>query len=837
MKIIFVDELLRKIKAILDNKYFEIELHMNFFAYARYFFTAVFFVGSFNAQTQTPTLASVQNSITTLADNFPQEKIYMQFDKPSYAPGETIWFKTYIMAGADPSLISKTVYVDFLNTDGRIIKHCVSPVLQSGAAGDYDIPLEFKDDIVYVKAYTKWMMNFDSAFWFRKTIHIIQSKPAAKKQLSPATKTAIQFLPEGGYMIENIESNVAFKAVHFDGSPASVKGEVFNDKNQQVAEMKTVHDGMGSFLLNPKNGETYTAKWKDDLGISYQTKLPVAKNEGALFKINWQPTARSFLIQRTENAGANFQKLYIVATMQQHLVYAANVNLSQAFITGGAIPVSNLPSGILQITLFDSNWNAIAERITFINNNNYSFEPEVGFAQLGTDKRKPNTLVIETPDSISANLSVAVTDAGIGIDSSDDIISRLLMTADIKGNVYHPYYYFTNNNDTLQQQLDLVMLTNGWRRIPWNNVVYNKYPQIKYQNDTDYLSLSGKVYGATSGDLKAGAFVLMIIKNNLDTANHVEQAVVDNSGNFSNPDIILYDTSKIYYRISGTQGFANSSVVSFNSSLPSTKLFPADTVNNAYYADTATENYKRRIAQEQMQLLKLQQGTTLESVTVTTKAKSPLQIMDEKYTSALFSGSDAYQFNVLDDPLARSAMNVLQYLQGKVAGLTITAPAGINGTGSATWRGGSPSFFYNESPVDISYLSSINMSDVAYIKVFRPPFFGAIDGGANGAIAIYTRKGNEGIKTDNSKGIPYKVVIGYTAPKEFYSPNYDTYNEKNEQKDMRTTLYWAPTIITNPGSNKVRIKFYNNDFSQSFRVIVEGMTTDGKLAHIEKVIE
>ena len=85
--------------------------------------------------------------------------------------------------------------------------------------------------------------------------------------------------------------------------------------------------------------------------------------------------------------------------MQQHLVYAAVVNLSQTFVTGGAIPVAELPSGILQVTLFDSNWVAVAERITFINNDDYSFEPEVGFAQLGTGKRKQNTLVIHTPDS------------------------------------------------------------------------------------------------------------------------------------------------------------------------------------------------------------------------------------------------------------------------------------------------------------------------------------------------------------------------------------------------------------------------------------------------------
>ncbi len=809
---------------------------MKFSAAMRYFFVLIFFIACLKAQSQTPTLSSVQSSVTTLADNFPQEKIYLQFDKPSYAPGETIWFKAYIMAGADPSLISKTAYIDFINKDGRIIKHCIAPVLQSGAAGSYDVPVEFKDESIYVKAYTRWMLNFDSSFLYRKTLHIVQQKPE-KKQAAPAVKTSIQFLPEGGYIIENIESKIAFKAIHFDGTPATVKGEIFNDKNEQIAELKTTHDGMGSFSLTAKNGENYTAKWKDDLGNSNETKLPAAKESGVVLKVAWQKNSRSFLIQRTENAADNFKKLYILATMQQHLVYAAAVDLSQSLVTGGAIPVADLPSGILQITLFDSNWVAVEERITFINNNNYLFEPEVGFAELGTEKRKSNTLVIQTPDSVSANVSVAVTDAGIGIDSSDDIVSRLLLTADLKGNVYHPYYYFRNNSDTLQRQLDLVMLTNGWRRINWNDVVNKKYPQIKYQNDTDYLSLSGKVFGASEQDLKRGAFILMIIKNQKDTGNHVQQTMVDASGNFSNPNVILYDTSKIFYRISGTQGFANSSVVNFNNSLPAARLFSADTINNAFYADTATENFKRRLAQEQMRFFKLQQGTTLAPVTVKTRVKSPLQLMDEKYTSSLFSSGDAYQFDVVDDPFAKSAISVLQYLQGKVAGLTITTPSGVGSDGSVTWRGGTPTFFENEMEVDVSQLSGISMSDVAYIKVFRPPFIGAVGGGANGAIAIYTRKGGDMPKSDSRSGIPYKVIIGYTAEKQFYSPDYGTYNEKNEEQDLRTTLYWAPTILTTPGNNTIRIKFYNNDFTQRFRVIVEGLTADGRLTHIEKVVE
>lgn len=782
------------------------------------------------AQSQSISINSVQNSLETLATNFPQEKIYVQFDKPSYAPGETIWFKSYIMSGADPSQISKTVYIDFINTEGRVLKHCVSPVLQSGGSGDYSLPLEFKEEVVYVKAYTKWMLNFDSSFIYRKTIHIIQPKSVSKRPV-PAIKTTIQFLPEGGNIVENVETNIAFKAVHFDGTPAPVSGAVFNNSNTKVADIKTIHDGMGLFMLTAKNGETYTAKWQDDLGNNYETKLPAVQASGIVLKVLPQNDTRSFTIQRSDNAPANLQKLYIIASMQQHLVYGAAVNLKDVPVTGGAIPVKELPSGVLQVTVFDSNWIAVAERITFINNENYAFEPEVGFAELGTDKRKLNTLVIHT-DSIAANLSVAVTDAGIGIDSSDDIVSRLLLTGDLKGNVYHPYYYFQNNSDTLQKQLDLVMLTNGWRRIDWENTIRNKYPKIKYQNEADYLSLAGKVYGATDQQLKQGAMLLLIINNSKDTANRFEQAIVDQSGKFANPNIILYDTSKIYYKLSGNESFANSSVINFDNSLSSPKTIAEDTAANAFRADTATENYRRRLAEEELRDAKFRQGTTLQDVVVKTRTKSPMQVLDEKYASPLFSG-DGYQFDVMSDPFGRSAINIFQYLQGKVPGLQVST---AGPTPSVTWRGGTPAFFYNETPADVNMIQSISMSDIAYVKVLRPPFIGAVGGGANGAIAIYTRKGGD-VATTPGKGLPYKVIIGYSEQKEFYSPNYDIYSEKNDQKDLRTTLFWSPNVLTTPTNNTFRLKFYNNDVTQRFRVIVEGITTDGKLAHIEKVIE
>jgi len=788
---------------------------------------------------QIPSQQSVKANIDQYGTNFPQEKIYIQFDKPAYAPGETIWFKAYLVTGIDVSTISANLYLDFADANGNLLIHAVEPVVHASASGSFDIPASFSGKSIHIMAYTKWMLNFDSFFLYNKDIYVIQTKQSAAKNTTTQTTASVQFFPEGGECIAGISNKIAFKAITYNGKPFNIRGTVINSKREKVADLKCIHDGMGFFYLEPQANETYTATWKDEQGTSFQTALPPVKNVGAVLEIKIANGVRGFLIKRSENAPDNFKLVHIVATMQQQLVYMASVKLDATNIIGGSIPIAQLPSGILQVTLFDSNWIAVSERISFINNDDYHFDPEVGFAALGTAKRGKNTLVINLSDTIESNLSVSVTDAGIGVDSSDDIISHFLLTGDLHGTVYKPFYYFSNNSDSLQQQLDLVMLTNGWRKVKWEDVVYGKMHVIKYPNDTAYLSLSGKVYGASAQEFQTAPLLFMILEKKKDTSRQMIQAILNKDGTFSEPDIILFDTTKIYYKLTGSNSFNNSTEVTFNMGMlpPKPKIFFEK--NLAFGSlDSAEEKRNRYFANEQARLAKLLEGTTLQGVTVKAKAKSPLQLLDERYTSGLFSGGDARQFDVSADPAAQGALNVLSYLQGRVAGLIITGGNTVGGQSSVTWRGGTPAFFMDEMSVDVSQLTSMTMADVGYIKVFNPPFFGAFGGGANGAIAVYTKRGGiTSPDTKQNKALPYKMITGYAPQKEFYSPNYGTFDQRNEEEDLRSTLYWNPMILTTKENHIIKINFYNNDITSSFRVIVEGVSKDGKLTRVVKTIE
>ena len=120
--------------------------------------------------------------------------------------------------------------------------------------------------------------------------------------------------------------------------------------------------------------------------------------------------------------------------------------------------------------------------------------------------------------------------------------------------------------------------------------------------------------------------------------------------------------------------------------------------------------------------------------------------------------------------------------------------------------------------------------------IFRPPFFGGSGGGSGGAISIYTRRGDD-VKSEPGKGLANNKVSGYSPIRQFYSPNYSSFSAANEKRDLRTTLYWNPQVATTPLKNKVKLSFYNNDVSKSFRVVIEGITKDGQLVHLEQIME
>jgi hypothetical protein len=768
----------------------------------------------------------IDSTIAIYGDVYGQERMYLHFDKSSYAAGETIWFKAYLMKAIFPADESKSLYVDWTDENGKLLLHCISPVQDAISFGQFDIPANFSGNYIHVKAYTKWMLNFDSSFLYNKDLRIL-SKTAAGK--APAIVPELAFFPEGGDAVSGVINKIAFKANDQWGRPVKIKGIIQNNKNVTVDTLRTVHNGMGFFYINPQPGESFTAKWKDEKGTEHTSALPAVKNSGVSIQIGINGDKRSFLISAP--AGSNSGTLQLLGTMYQQTVFKVTKELKDGMVQG-IIPTAELPSGILTITVFDNQWKPLAERITYVNNEEYIFQPEMTVQHWGLNKRARNEVEISVPDSLAANLSVSVTDNDIDADSSDNIISHLMLTGELKGKVYNPAHYFMNKTDSISRQLDLVMLTHGWRRFNWAQVVKGEFPKIIYPKDTSYLSVSGKIYGGTAAQLRGAGDIILFI-NQGKGQNKIVPVAIKPDGSFNDPQMILFDTAKVFYQIPKSKGLGDATVQFMQNRLPP---FGNNMKATGWFSnqngDTTGNARHFQLSDATAQEARMYNAKVLEGVTIKAKTKSNVQLMDEKYTSGLFSGGDAIQFDVLDDPTAAASFNIFNYLQGKVAGLQINT---TSTPPSLQWRGSTPLIYLDEMPTDADMVSNISVSDVAYVKVLRPPFMGG-SGGSGGAIAIYTRKGNDR-KQEPGKGLSNNLVSGYNSIRQFYSPNYESISEDNEKKDFRTTLYWNPEIITSPGKSKVVFTFFNNDVTNSFRVVLEGMTKDGRLAHVEQVME
>ena len=785
----------------------------------------------------------IDSVLNNYATRYQPERLYFQLDKPVYTPGDTIWFKGYVMAGITPSNISKNLYVDFSDVNGKVLAHLVYPIVLGGGGGQFAIPDSIAGNAVHMHSYTVWMKNFDSTFFFTKDIRIVKKTAKSVVKTLPAIKPVINFFPEGGNLVAGINTNVAFKANDQYGVPLTVEGGIYNSKNQKVADLKSVHDGMGRFNLFPDDKETYTARCKIGNADLTQT-LPTVQSTGVVLQLKNMGNKESFQIDRSATVPEEQKQLHILATIQQQTVYLANINLEQKQVIGGNIDMSDFPAGIMQVTVFDKNWKPLSERICFVYNiKDAVVEPEFGFVKLGFGKRANNEMVLRMPQGNVSNMSISVTDASLGKDSTDNILTKFLITGDLHGRVYHPGYYFSDSTEEVKKNLDLVMLTHGWRRYDWDKITKAKYPTIQYPADTSYITLSGKVFGATSDQLRTAGDLLIFAKSTSKTNNGGTQTYImpiKPDGTFNDPKAIFFDSLTLIYQFAQKKNLADRVSIRFmNNRLVSPLKIMPDPASLEYLkmSDTTGDAFMNYLLAEEAKLEALKKTTTLEDVAVKTRAKSPLQQMDEKYTSGMFSGGFGTSFDLVNDVTAASSMNILQYLQGRVAGLQISNP--MNPSPTLTWRGGKPQIYLDEMPVDAQTIQNMPVTDMAYVKTMPPPFMGGFGGGSGGAIAIYTKRGDErsANNASNSRGLPRQLIAGYSTMKQFYEPNYDRLDEYNDKPDLRSTLYWWPTILTDANNKEFHLHFFNNDITKSFRVTLEGVDSEGRLIHVEKVLE
>ena len=775
--------------------------------------------------------------LTALSDKSPIEKAYLHFDRENYIAGETAWFKAYLYSDYQPDTISTTLYVELINDTGTVMFRSIVPVLLGRANGYLELADSLTTGSYLIRAYSPTMLNQGVDFIGKQYCFIYGRKVHDAALPAKEKTTRLEFFPEGGNLVNGFLNTVAFKATNENGLPVDVKGKIINEKNEVLTNFSSLHDGMGMFELAPTGKEKYYALLDGDIkAAKYYLSEPTEK--GIAVMIIPHPHGYFFEIKQRKDDPA-FQVAYMIGQMQHHVVFKQDFKVNKEEIQG-VINSLNLHSGILQITFFNKDDQPLAERLCFVNNKEYIQKGELIADTVNFSPKGKNRFNIQLRDTVQGSFSVSITDPDYSLSPvrENNIFSNLLLTSDLKGHIHNPAYYFSADNDSVKTALDLVMMTNGWRRFKWTELS-QKTVQTNSYKDGSYITLSGKISLRDSKKPFAEKPLLLMLTT-ADSSRSIQMTTTDKQGNFRLDSMLFFGKSRILF--SDIRGKKSQYIDAYLSgdSLTRPFILPADQTFPFTVNDFLLIN-KQSVMAFDYDAIQKASGLMLEGVTVKTKKKrSPIEELEEKYVRGAFSTDANKTIDLVNSKEAEPYQNIFDYLQMRVPGLQIGG-SGFDyeiyyrQTASISAMGNIPMIIYlDEIETDASFVSTIPANQVAMVKVFGS-FAAAAGNGPGGVLAIYTKKGADmnDVMRFGSSMIKYN---GYTITKEFYAPDYTVDISAKSETDNRITLDWRPDVFVNNVNPKIPVTFYNNDRTKAFKIVVEGMTRDGKMLMIEKTI-
>ncbi len=779
---------------------------------------------------------------TNLYNNYnPIEKVFLHTDKDLFSAGETIWYSPYVVLGPynQPSSGSNVVHVDLIDPNGGIVMSQTHGLLNGMGSGSMEIPKNLPTGTYQLRSYTQWMRNFDTDFFFKKNLNILNQNIEDKTSTAKENPIDLQFFPEGGHMVADIASRVSFKAIGSDGLARKVKGRILDSRGTPVATFSTLDRGAGFFQFSPKKNELYVAMLDD--GTQYP--LPKVLENGYTITVN-NLNEKSIKVVVQANKLLRQKPFYIVGNMRQKKYYQGKFEFGTDPIFTFEIPKTQMPSGILTLTLFDSDKKPWCERPVFVNNQE---ELVIGTKMSTTKlvKRGKIVLDINVTDTegrpISTNLSMAVTDTDQveKNQSSGTILTQLLLESEIKGYIPNPGLLLIDQEWATLQKLDLVMLTHAWRKYTWPEL----WKEQIGENEFDFakgLPISGKATGSNKRPLpnsklniiakSGGQMGMFSTRTNLDGTFSIPNF------NFSGPTDLVFNAFDI-----------DDKPLDVNITLQPNKI------------DFPPVQYKRWIAEPTEEIEGYNIHSEARSRMDAIYEKMKVTELDEVVVTEKKQEKNRNQTPSVYGQIPDATLYTEDHIAMQTIPQLISLFAGVRVIGnSVSIRGGGPPLFvidgvpiYNEGtnimlnlpaengeslvapnvgenglPMSIpSEIANMNTFAVERVEILKGPsaaIFGAR--GGNGVVLIYTKTG--GGEAYDPTISPDFTITGHSAEKEFYSPKYDVKKDDHATPDYRATIYWNPDIITDE-NGRAQVEFFNSDIAKQIQVDLQGLSPNG----------
>ncbi|MBQ7181994.1 MAG: hypothetical protein IJR87_12000 [Bacteroidaceae bacterium] len=459
---------------------------------------------------------------------YAQEKVYLHMDNTSYFLGDTIWFAAYTRQTKNgrPSGISKVLYVELLNNDGYLVERKAIEMSDGWSNGFFALTQPMMYSGFYeLRAYTRWQLNWGitehphsraARNWFLSSsferdyyrdyeklysrVFPVYDKPANqenpernmtsrimrryyKKDMDAEERQPqLTLYPEGGHLVAGIPNRVAFEAAMSDGEwlegTLSVDGQTIPTQNR----------GRGVFTIKPQKGMELEATFTAKDGQKVSARLPKPEEVGVALSVRQQGEEWTIDVQTTGGLSPDSMALSVMHEgrleefrLLRHSPFKLYSQNSSAGKAGA--PGVRIGPGIHQVTVFDSRGRVWADRLFFAS------APDLAMPTLKVSGLKDE---YEPYEEISLKLkadhipelygalkrygysfvSLAVRDGyqQEQLYDNGNIQTEMLLASEVRGFIPNPGWYFEQDDEEHRQALDLLMMTQGWRRFDWREM-------------------------------------------------------------------------------------------------------------------------------------------------------------------------------------------------------------------------------------------------------------------------------------------------------------------------------------------------------------------------------
>ncbi len=742
---------------------------------------------------------------TYLQNNF-QEKIFVHTDRGSYLAGETIWFSIYYAEAYTnlPAKTSSVVYVELINGNKKPVLQSTISLKHGRGDGTLYIPVDLPSGYYTLRSYTNWMKNFSADFYFHKDIPVYNT---LREETPPATGEkehySIQFFPEGGNLVENLTCNVAFKAIDRHGKSFNFQAAIINSTNDTIVKFQSSESGLGRFNFRPKSGETYRVWAKPASGAIFNASLPRIFEKGVVMLAKEDGATMSVSVQSNTPV---IRKFVLFVHSGQNIVFTDSLDTDKIH-QGFHIPVKMLGDGISHFTLFSGDGKALCERLYFKKPENLL---DVGITANKINYRKREKVQLKIDQTLSnlpakGTYSVSVYKSGAPTLTSENIEVSLWLTSELKGKIENADWYF---NHATPAETDLLMLTHGWRRFKWEDILQPASPKYVYLPEIEGHIIRGRIINPVSRPSLSGRMAFLSA-----SGQHPQfyTATSNSNGDLSFFTKDLYRTHELIAQIDPR-----------TDSLTEIEIYPP-----------YSESYAQRIPPE----LNLREDTT--SLLDQSVAMQINNIYHPKPLSRLSTNQGRHlpfyvkpdKVYILDDYVRFTTME--EVLREYVPELMISSKKDayhmrIYNTEAGTFHDSPPLILIDGIPLfdegnaitRIDPLKIQRLEIVADSYLYGRNIFPGIASffSYNGDLANYQ--------------LPKKAFVmdfsGFQQKKEFYSPMYNGDSSTFiRTPDYRTTLFWSADQRTDE-QGKSELSFFTSDMDGKYTVDVQALSDDGK---------